>query len=133
MARILVIDDDRPMRTMLGLMLSRAGHEVRLYANGKLAMASIDQGESFDLVVTDILMPEMDGIEVIKALKGRGRAPLILAVSGAASPPSVDLLQAALNLGAQGALQKPFTDDVFLATVDDLLRRLVGAEQSREA
>jgi CheY-like chemotaxis protein len=133
MARILVIDDDRSMRTMLGLMLSRAGHEVRLYANGKLAMASIDQGEVFDLVVTDILMPEMDGIEVIKALKGRGSSPLILAVSGAASPPSVDLLQAATNLGAQGALQKPFTDDVFLALVDDLLRRLVGAETSRGA
>jgi DNA-binding NtrC family response regulator len=47
MARILVIDDDRPMRTMLGLMLSRAGHEVGLYANGRLAMASIWAGARF--------------------------------------------------------------------------------------
>jgi CheY-like chemotaxis protein len=121
MAKILVIDDDRPMRTILGLVLSGAGHEVKLYANGKLAMASIDEGEAFDLVVTDILMPEMDGIEVIKELRSRGTNPLILAVSGAASPPSVDLLKAAINLGAQGALQKPFTNEVFLEAVLALL------------
>jgi CheY-like chemotaxis protein len=127
MAKILVIDDDVPIRTLLGLMLGRAGHEVRLFANGKVAMASIDQGEAFDMVVTDILMPEMDGIEVITALRSRGNAPLILAISGAASPASVDLLKAATNLGAQGALQKPFTDEVFLALVEDLLRRFVPA------
>jgi DNA-binding response OmpR family regulator len=127
MAKILVIDDDQPMRTLLNLVLGRAGHEVKLFANGRLAMTSIDRGEAFDLVVTDILMPEMDGIEVITALRSRGSSPLILAISGATSPPSVDLLKAATNLGAQGALQKPFTDEVFLALVEDLLRRYAKA------
>ncbi|MBM3535411.1 MAG: response regulator [Alphaproteobacteria bacterium] len=127
MAKILVIDDDSAIRSLLGLMLERAGHEVRLYANGRLALTSIDAGEAFDLVVTDILMPEMDGIEVIAALRSHGSAPLILAISGAGSPPSVDLLKAATNLGAQGALQKPFTDEVFLGLVEDLLRRHASA------
>ena len=127
MAKILVIDDDGAMRTVLGLMLKRAGHDATLYANGRLAMTSIDQGQAFDLVVTDILMPEMDGIEVITALRSRGSAPLILAISGADSPPSVDLLKAATNLGAQGALQKPFTDEVFIGLVEDLLRRYATA------
>jgi CheY-like chemotaxis protein len=125
MAKILVIDDDGAIRTVLGLMLGRAGHEVKLYANGKVAMRSIDDGETFDMVVTDILMPEMDGIEVIATLRSRGTAPLILAISGATAPSSVDLLKAATNLGAQGALQKPFTDEVFLALVEDLIRRYV--------
>jgi len=125
MAKVLVIDEDGAIRMMLGAMLKRAGHESKLYANGRLALASIDQGEAFDLVVTDILMPEMDGIEVITALRSRGCAPLILAISGADS--RVDLLKAATNLGAQGALQKPFTDDVFLGLVEDLLRRYVAA------
>ena len=121
MAKILVIDDDRPTCTLLGFVLTDAGHEVVLFESAKLAMASLDEGSKFDLVVTDILMPEMDGIDVIRALRRRGTSPLILAVSGAVSTPEVDLLKAALNLGAQGALKKPFTNDAFLAVVTDLL------------
>lgn len=53
MAKILVIDDDRPTCTVLGLVLSGAGHEVALFESGKLAIESIDGGTTFDLVVTD--------------------------------------------------------------------------------
>ncbi len=123
MAKILVLDDDRSTRTVLGLTLSGAGHEVVLFESGKLAVASIDEGAIFDLVVTDILMPEMDGIEVIKRLRAHGSPPLILAVSGATVSAGVDVLKAALNLGAEGALRKPFSNEVFLATVAEILGR----------
>ena len=92
-----------------------------MFESAKRAMASLSEGAKFDLVVTDILMPEMDGIDVIRALRRRGASPLILAVSGAISTPEVDLLKAALNLGAQGVLKKPFTNEAFLAVVADLL------------
>lgn len=123
MAKILVIDDDRTTCTVLGLVLRGAGHEVALFESGKLAMASVESGGAFDLVVTDILMPEMDGIEVIKRLRARGAPPLILAVSGATVHAGVDVLKAALNLGAEGALRKPFTNEHFLATVAEILSR----------
>lgn len=123
MAKILVLDDDRPTCKVLGLALTGAGHEVALFESGKLALASIDGGSTFDLVVTDILMPEMDGIEVIKRLRALGMPPLILAVSGATVKEGVDVLKAALNLGAEGALRKPFTNEAFLETVTGILGR----------
>ena len=123
MAKILVIDDDRPTCTVLGLVLSGAGHEVALFESGKLAIESINGGATFDLVVTDILMPEMDGIEVIKWLRAHGAPPLTLAVSGATVNAGGDVLKAALNLGAEGALRKPFTNEAFLATVAEILSR----------
>ncbi len=121
MAKILVIDDDGAACTLLGFLLKGEGHEVAMFESAKRAMASLSEGAKFDLVVTDLLMPEMDGIDVIRALRRRGASPLILAVSGAISTPEVDLLKAALNLGAQGALKKPFTNEAFLAVVADLL------------
>jgi DNA-binding NtrC family response regulator len=123
MAKILVIDDDNVICTLMGMMLTGAGHDVVLFESATLAMASIDDGSAFDLVVTDILMPEMDGIDVIRALQRRGSALAILAISGGATSPSVDLLKAAINLGAQGALRKPFTRDAFLGMVSDLLAK----------
>ena len=64
MARILVVDDDVAVRESLGRLLTRAGHEVDEARNGKGAMAALD-ATAYDVVVTDINMPEMDGIEVI--------------------------------------------------------------------
>jgi len=121
MARILVIEDDNALCTALGMMLTRAGHEPVLFESAIPAMESFASDSAFDLVVTDILMPEMDGIDVIRALRKRGDTPLILAISGGASALHGDLLKAALSLGAQGTLLKPFTKDVFLKKVADLL------------
>jgi len=121
MARILVIEDDGALCKALGMMLTSAGHQTVLFESAIPAMESFETDSAFDLVVTDILMPEMDGIDVIRALRQRGTTPLILAISGGASALHGDLLKAALNLGAQGALLKPFSKDVFLQKVADLL------------
>jgi CheY-like chemotaxis protein len=124
MARILVIEDDSAYCKLLGMMLTGAGHEPVLFESAVEAMANLEDQGAFDLVVTDILMPEMDGIDVIRALRKRGSSPAILAISGGASALHGDLLKAAINLGAQRALLKPFTREAFLAMVRDLLTPL---------
>lgn len=72
MARILVIEDDKSYCKLLGIMLTGAGYEAVLFESAVKAMASIKEENAFDLVITDILMPEMDGIDVIRALRQRG-------------------------------------------------------------
>ena len=124
MAKILVIEDDKAYCKLLGIMLTGAGHEAVLFESAVKAMASIEQENTFDLVITDILMPEMDGVDVIRALRRRGSAPPILAISGGASSLHGDLLKAAINLGAQRTLLKPFTAEAFLSMVADLLTPL---------
>ena len=124
MARILVIEDDNTYCKLLGILLTSAGYEAVLFESAVKAMASLDEENAFDLVITDILMPEMDGIDVIRALRQRGSTPAILAISGGASSLHGDLLKAAINLGAQRALLKPFTPEAFLSMVADLLTPL---------
>lgn len=124
MARILVIEDDTAFLRLLGLMLKGAGHEAVLFESAVPAMARLGELGPFDLVVTDIMMPEMDGIDVIRALRKRGSSPVILAISGGASTLHGDLLKAAIDLGAERALLKPFTRETFLAVVADCLTPL---------
>ena len=124
MARILIIDDDKPFRVMLRIVLENAGYkDITEAENGYIGMKLIRKNP-FDLVITDILMPEMDGVDVIRALRRRGSAPPILAISGGASSLHGDLLNAAIKLGAQRTLLKPFTSEAFLNMVADLLTPL---------
>ena len=124
MARILVIEDDKSYCKLLGIMLTSAGYETVLFESAVKAMASIKEENAFDLVITDILMPEMDGIDVIRTLRQRGSAPPILAISGGVSNLHGDLLKAAINLGAQRTLLKPFTSEALVSMVADLLTPL---------
>jgi CheY-like chemotaxis protein len=71
MRRILVVDDDPDIRQLAGRILARAGYEVRAAENGLRAMALLDGG-GYDAVVTDIVMPDMDGIEFLKAMPAAG-------------------------------------------------------------
>ena len=121
MARILVIEDDGPLCEALGLMLASAGHEGVMFESAIPALETFEPDGAFDLVVTDILMPEMDGLDVIRAIRRRGTTPPILAISGGASALHGDLLKASLGLGAQGTLLKPFSKAVFLEKVSNLL------------
>jgi CheY-like chemotaxis protein len=115
---VLVIEDRADMRDLLKRILERAGYAVVTAADGVEGMARFRAGE-FDLVVTDIMMPVMDGFEVIRTLRAEGSDVPIVAVSG------VDdwhkLLRMALGLGANAGLQKPVARDLFLRTVSDLM------------
>lgn len=107
MAKILIIDDEEHMRVLLARMLTRDGHEVFTAEDGMEGVQSFYQVKP-DLVITDIVMPNKDGLEVIAELLESNPKQLIIAMSGgrrilAASMDSVEII------GVKGMLQKPFT------------------------
>ena len=120
MAHILVIDDEEAFREALGKILARAGHRVTLAANGKEGIASV-ANEHPDLVITDIFMPEKDGIEVTIMLRHTHPAIKVIAVSGGGRRSNFDFLETASQLGAHAALHKPLRMKELLETVDHVL------------
>ncbi len=121
MARILIIEDDDEVRALLESLLAREGHEVESAANGKHGVAAF-QARPFDLVITDIIMPEKDGIEAIMDLR-RGRPGLkLIAISGGGRVEPDNYLHSAQLLGADRTLRKPFSNEAIVAAVADLLR-----------
>jgi CheY-like chemotaxis protein len=121
MARLLVIDDDPTIRALVVGLLGEHGHSVVEAVDGRAGVAIFAKQE-FDLVVTDIVMPEQEGIETIGAIRRLSRAVPILAISGSATVGGTgDYLRAAAALGASATLQKPFVADVLVATIERLL------------
>ncbi len=114
MAHILVIDDSISMIAFLEHTLVGAGYEVTTAANGKLGLEHM-QSRRFDLVITDLFMPESDGIETIRGAREANLVARIIAISSKDS--IVNLLPAARMLGAVRTLQKPFTASQLLENV----------------
>lgn len=107
MALILVVDDDPGIRSLLQRVLVGMGHVVHEAQDGRAALASMAVMEP-DLVITDINMPDMDGIELTLALQGRSPATPVIAMSAGGRMPKELLLDSARILGAVSALPKPF-------------------------
>ena len=121
MARVLVIDDDPTIRLLVAGILESNGHTFVQAVNGRAGVALFSK-DPFDLIVTDIVMPEQEGIETITAIRRVDRTVPILAISGSATiGGAADYLRAAAALGASATLQKPFEPDAFLAVVERLL------------
>lgn len=120
MARVLIIEDDEEVRDLLENLLSREGYDVGTAANGKLGVeAFLDR--PFDLVITDIIMPEKDGIEALMDLR-RGRPELkLIAISGGGRAEPESYLHSAQLLGANRTLRKPFANEAILAAVKELI------------
>lgn len=109
MVKVLVVDDDELFRTMLEEMLRRDGYQVVVASNGVEALARV-ASESPQLVITDILMPDKDGIELIMELAQSGRQIPIIAVSGGRRAITQEFnLESARLMGVQATLPKPFT------------------------
>ena len=108
--RVLVIEDNADLRDYLRLALRGEGYDVLTARNGKEALGMID-GQGLDAVVTDLFMPEMDGIETISALRRKLPAVKVVAISGR---PGVDYLTVARELGVTHTLRKPFEFDELL-------------------
>ena len=113
--RVLVIEDNGDLRDYLRMALRSEGYEVLTARNGKEALAVID-GKGLDAVVTDLFMPEMDGIETISALRRKLPDVKVVAISGR---PGVDYLTVARELGVTHTLRKPFE-------LDELLKALAS-------
>jgi len=119
MPRILVIDDDPEMRAMLEQTLQSAGHQVVLAADGRQGLAQIAITPA-DLVITDLYMPNKDGLETILELRQRFPKVVIIAMSGRAV--AATMLSIARQLGAIEILLKPFVTNELLRAVDHALR-----------
>lgn len=120
MARILIIDDLPMVRQMVCDMLRAEGFTVAEAANGRDGLAKMRE-EPADLVITDIIMPEMEGVETVLALKKAYPSLQIIAMSGGGRGANYDFLDAAAKLGASRTLRKPFTRQELLETVEQCL------------
>ena len=116
MATILVIDDHEPVRALLRAVLEKAGHEVTEAPNGRVGL-EVYRARPADLVVTDICMPEMNGLDLILELTQAFLNVKVIAMSGA---DDLDTgLPRARLLGARQTIQKPFSMEVLVQTVQD--------------
>jgi len=120
MSKVLVIDDDAVVRSTLEAVLVDAGYEVTLAKDGVVGCTAFHR-EQPDVVVTDIMMPEQDGIGAIRQIISESPDTKIIAISGGARLSNVDFLQLARKLGARGVLPKPFDPDCLLTMISDCL------------
>jgi two-component system chemotaxis response regulator CheY len=121
MARILVADDSATMRAMAQDILQEAAHEVHLVENGLLAFRFVER-HRVDVVVLDIFMPEMDGLEAIKAIKALQPETPIITMSSGGVHNDLRFLRMARGFGAFECLRKPFEPQALRTAVDQALR-----------
>lgn len=118
-AKILVIDDEDIVRTSCSRALAPEGYEVKLAKNGLEGMNMI-KGEKFDVVLTDLKMPDMDGIEVLRKIKEEWPGVEVIIITGYQT---VDTAVKSIKLGAFDYIEKPFTPDALIAAIVKALDR----------
>lgn len=119
MAKVLLVDDDELVRYALSKLLRKAGHQVSA-TDKSTKVAGMIVDDRPDLLITDIVMPDQDGIGLIREIRRTNRDLPILAISGGGRLRGAFYLELADGLGANAILEKPFDDDVFLSTIDRL-------------
>lgn len=127
MATILIVDDDQNVRRALYTLLERRGHEVLQAADGVVAMDHCRR-RTPDLVITDLFMPEKDGLELLLELRALTPGLPIITMSGGAATKSLDLLADTRMLGAVRTVAKPFTLEEMVDAVDAVLAPRVRLE-----
>ncbi|MDA8082554.1 MAG: response regulator [Nitrospiraceae bacterium] len=110
---ILVIDDEDIVRMSCSRTLVPEGYEVQLVKNGLDGLALLEQ-QPVDLVLTDLKMPEIDGIEILRRIKGKWPGIEVIIITGYQT---VDTAVKSIKLGAYDYLEKPFTPDALVASV----------------
>jgi CheY-like chemotaxis protein len=121
MAKILLIDDMKGVRRTVSAVLKRAGHTVTEADDGGAGLQLL-KSDQFDLVITDMLMPKHDGMEVLLFLEQQPNRPRVLAISGGGSQVSADEAFMLARSKADATLAKPFDNSELLAAVDKLLK-----------
>ena len=123
--RLLVVDDEEGIRTTLEVLFRRAGYRVTMAADGTQAAAAIRDEEPFDLVVTDLMMPGLDGLEVLRRAKERSAETQVLVITAHAT---VEKAIAAMRSGAYDFVQKPYSLEELKVLTEKALekRRLLG-------
>jgi YesN/AraC family two-component response regulator len=125
MARILLIDDDDFVRGVLRLILNQFGHFVIEARNGREGI-DLFMGANADLVITDIVMPEKEGLEVLKEIRKMSPAVKIIAISGGGRVNPTDYLRMARFLGAAKVLAKPISNEALIGAINEVLLSIGG-------
>jgi DNA-binding response OmpR family regulator len=120
MPRILVIDDEQLLRSTVVMILTRAGFTVVEASDGQAGIAMFHKNPP-DIVLTDIFMPNRDGIEIIKELKHSSPLTKIIAMTGGGKLRMMEIASAAQVLGADYVLDKPFDSESLLTAINAVL------------
>ena len=120
MGKILIIDDEPYILLMLKKLLEKAGYKVDLASNGREGMALFEK-DSADLVITDIIMPDKEGLELILEMKKLRPELKIIAMSGGGRISPESYLECARHFGAERVFQKPFRQKDLVLAVKDLI------------
>lgn len=115
MARILLVEDDPLVSDTIALVLQKAGHDVEVAHDGNEGLAKF-AAMAPDLVITDIVMPEKEGVQLIRELRAQSAVPII-AISGGGRTKNFHFLEIAKALGATEVLRKPFARDALFALI----------------
>ena len=118
MAHILVIDDDEQIRRLLSIILKKEGHEVSLAENGKVGLAVFEKVHP-ELVITDVLMPEVEGLETIRQLRQLNPELPIIAITGGGRVGADVCLLTAKKFGAFKTFKKPVPKEELFAAIDE--------------
>lgn len=119
MKKVLVIDDEAIVRTSCQRTLTPEGYDVRLATSGREGIEFMEK-EDFSLVLLDLKMPDMDGIEVLNKINATWPETKVVMVTGYST---VDTAVQALRLGAYNFIEKPFTPDSLLAAVKEVFEK----------
>ncbi len=120
MPKILLIEDDELFRKMLRTTLEEMGHAVAEARDGKKGVALYER-EATDVVITDLIMPEKEGIETIVELRRKSPGVKIIAMSGGGRVTPNDYLEIARKMGAKRVLSKPFSNEALAAAINEVL------------
>ena len=120
--RVLVVDDNPDLRAFICTALERAGFETAVAGDGECALA-LQNRQPADVLITDIYMPELDGLELIQQFKARFPRTQIVAMSGGGTVAHADFLHVAAEIGAEAVLRKPFATETLVKTVQGLAAR----------
>ena len=121
MPRVLVVDDSAGLREIMSIGLRASGYEVTQASDGRRAL-DLQREQPYEVIVTDLFMPEMDGIETIQVLREEFPGTAIVAISGVPTKTGADFLEVAAKLGADCVLRKPFTIPELVAAVESARR-----------
>lgn len=123
MAKILIVDDMTGIRRSLSVILSGCGHDILEAENGLKALNKLEEQDDIDLIITDILMPDADGVELMTKLHEFENKPKVIAISGGGNKVTADnALEIAASF-ADEVIRKPFQRDELISQVDSVLAR----------
>lgn len=125
MTNVLLVDDEPAILRLAGAILERGGHRVLSAADARSALALLDRG-AIDAAVVDLGLPDRDGLELVAAIRARGSIPVIVLSARQTTEDKI----AALDLGADDYLTKPFDGDELLARLRSVLRRAGSAGEA---